>query len=43
MKSLVPRPVLLLLTLVLVAGAIAFIELRLDATGSVSADACPNP
>jgi thiol-disulfide isomerase/thioredoxin len=43
MRSLVPRPVLLLLTLVLVAGAIAFIELRLNATGPVSADAGQNP
>ena len=42
MRSLVPRPVLLLLTLVLVAGAIAFIELRLDATSPVSADAGQN-
>jgi thiol-disulfide isomerase/thioredoxin len=33
MRVLFPRPILLALTLVLVAGAIAFIELRLDATG----------
>ena len=33
MRLLAPRPVLLALTLVLVAGAIAFIELRLDASG----------
>ncbi len=34
MRMLAPRPVLLVLTLVLVAGAIAFIELRLDAGGA---------
>jgi thiol-disulfide isomerase/thioredoxin len=36
MRLLAPRPVLLALTLVLVAGAIAFIELRLDAGGAAS-------
>ena len=36
MRLLAPRPVLLALTLVLVAGAIAFIELRLDAGGGGS-------
>ena len=34
MRTLVPRPVLLVLTLVLVASAIAFIELGLDAGGA---------
>ncbi|HEV2093308.1 MAG TPA: redoxin domain-containing protein [Rubrobacter sp.] len=34
MRLLVSRPILLVLTLVLVAGAIAFIELRLDAGGT---------
>ncbi|MDQ4126863.1 MAG: redoxin domain-containing protein [Actinomycetota bacterium] len=47
MRLLAPRPVLLLLTLVLVAGAIAFIELRLDAGGastrSAGAQAEPQP
>lgn len=45
MRSIVPRPALLALALLLVAGAIAFVELRLDATGPASADAgqTPNP
>ena len=40
MKLLAPRPILLALTLVLVAGAIAFVEFRLDAGG---AQAYPQP
>ncbi len=43
MRSVVPRPVLLVLALVAVACAIAFIELRLDARGPVSAEASQNP
>ena len=43
MKSVAPRPILLALTLILVVGAIALIELRLDARGSVSAEAGQNP
>ncbi len=43
MRPFVPRPFLFVLTLVLVAGAIAFIELRLDATGPVSADPAQSP
>ena len=43
MRSLVPRPILLIVTLLLVAGAIAFVELRLDATSPVVADAGVNP
>ncbi len=43
MRSLSPRPVLLVLTLDLVVGAIAFVELRLDATGSLSAGAGQEP
>ncbi len=39
MRKLAPRPVLLMLTLVLVAGAIAFIELRLDAGATSAAGA----
>ena len=42
MRSVVPRPVLLVLTLVAVVCAIAFIELRLDARSSVSAEASQN-
>ena len=42
MSSRVPRPFLLALILVLVPGAIAFIELRLDAARPVSADAQRN-
>jgi hypothetical protein len=40
MKLLAPRPILLALTLVLVAGAIAFVEFRLDAG---DAQAYPQP
>ncbi len=43
MRSLTPRPILLIVTLLLVAGAIAFVELRLDATSPVAADAGQNP
>ncbi len=39
MRLLAPRPILLTLTLVLVAGAIAFIELRLDAGGASTTSA----
>ena len=42
MRSRVPRPFLLVLTLVLIAGAIAFVEFRLDVAGPVSADAQRN-
>jgi thiol-disulfide isomerase/thioredoxin len=44
-RSLIPHPILLVVTLLLVAGAIAFIELHLDATGPVSTNAArsPNP
>jgi thiol-disulfide isomerase/thioredoxin len=37
MRELAPKPVLLALTLMLVVGAIAFIELRLDAPGADAA------
>lgn len=43
MRSLVPRPILLIVTLLMVAGAIAYVELRLDATSPVAADAGQNP
>jgi thiol-disulfide isomerase/thioredoxin len=44
MRLLAPRPVSLALTLLLIAGAIALIELRLDATGTdATADARANP
>ncbi len=45
MRSHIPRPILLVVTLLLVAGAIAYIEFGLDATGPISADAgrSPNP
>ena len=47
MRLLAPRPILLALTLVLVAGAIAFIEFRLDAGGAstsvAGAQADPQP
>lgn len=43
MRSLVPRPVLLVLVLFLVVGAIAFVELRFDADAPVSADTVQNP
>ena len=39
MRSLIPRPVLLALTLLLVAGAIALIELHFDAAGPGAANA----
>ncbi|MGI8860499.1 MAG: redoxin domain-containing protein [Rubrobacteraceae bacterium] len=46
MRSVIPRPFLLVLTLMLVVGGIAFIELRLDAVGTAapraSADSSPN-
>ncbi|MBA2345973.1 MAG: redoxin domain-containing protein [Rubrobacter sp.] len=42
MRSMIPRPFLLVLTLVLVVGAIAFIELRLDAAGTVETQASAN-
>ena len=42
MRSVAPRPVLLVLALVAVVCAIAFIELRLDARGSVSAEVSEN-
>jgi thiol-disulfide isomerase/thioredoxin len=42
MRSIIPRPVLLALTLALVVGAIAFIELRLDATGTAEPQASAN-
>jgi hypothetical protein len=41
-RSLVPRPALLALTLILVVGAIAFVELRLDATSPVAAGQNPD-
>ena len=43
MRSLVPRPALLAVTLILVVGAIAFVELRLDATSPVAAGQSPDP
>jgi thiol-disulfide isomerase/thioredoxin len=44
MRLLAPRPVSLALTLLLIAGAIALIELRLDASGTdATADARANP
>jgi thiol-disulfide isomerase/thioredoxin len=47
MRLLAPRPILLALTLVLVAGALVFIELRLDAgdaaTSAAGAQADPQP
>ncbi len=44
MRSLAPRPVLLALTLVLVVGAIAFVELRLDANpGTADATEASDP
>ena len=43
MRSLAPRPMLLVLTLIAVVCAIAFIELRLDATNPLSADTGQNP
>jgi thiol-disulfide isomerase/thioredoxin len=47
MRPLAPRPVLLALTLALVVGAVAFIELRLDAggagTSAAGAEAEPRP
>ena len=42
MRSLVPRLALLALTLILVVGAIAFVELRLDATSPVAAGQNPD-
>ncbi len=42
MRSLVPRPALLAVTLILVVGAILFAELRLDATSPVATDAGRN-
>jgi len=43
MRSIIPRPVLLALTLALVVGVIAFIELRLDAAGTANPRATANP
>jgi len=42
-RSLVPRPALLAVTLILVVGAIAFVELCLDATSPVVAGQNPDP
>jgi thiol-disulfide isomerase/thioredoxin len=43
MRLLAPRPLLLVLTLVFVVGTIAFIELRLDATGTSASGAQADP
>ncbi len=43
MRSVAPRPILLVLILALVVCAIAFIELRLDAGGSAPAGQNPDP